>query len=293
VKQLFALTTFCKKVNIPFEVYAFVDNRSFINNGKQQYKKNDVVLNNFILVNILSSRMSAMDYSKAGALLTCFSMEPKNYYKVPAFMGMAGTPLNESIIAAFELIPQFKERYNLQIVNTVLLTDGQGHALNGKYIDDNNIPRINAPDGYTSDVVFCDPVTKQQVKIPHKESLSGDRQTGALLKLLKDRTGANVMGFYILRVADFDHEARRLWPATANFDALKSEFRTNKYSIAKSIGFDEYYLLKSEKKNLEDDDGEFESKSTTTRGLVSAFKKYTGGKVSNKVVLNRFIGLIA
>ena len=101
------------------------------------------------------------------------------------------------------------------------------------------------------------------------------------------------MGFYILPIRDFSHEARRLWPASANFDALKAEFRTNKYSIAKAMGFDEYYLLKSDKKDLEDDEVEFETKSNTTRGLVSAFKKYTGGKVSSKIVLNRFIGLIA
>ena len=33
--------------------------------------------------------------------------------------------------------------------------------------------------------------------------------------------------------------------------------------------------------------------NATTRGLVSAFTKYTNGRVTNRVLLNRFIGLIA
>ena len=42
-----------------------------------------------------------------------------------------------------------------------------------------------------------------------------------------------------------------------------------------------------------DEDDEFEVSSTTTRGLVSAFSKYTSNRVSNRIVLNRFINLIA
>ena len=44
---------------------------------------------------------------------------------------------------------------------------------------------------------------------------------------------------------------------------------------------------------IDDDDVEFEVKSQTTRGLVSAFSKYTGNRLNNRVVLNRFIGMIA
>ena len=42
-----------------------------------------------------------------------------------------------------------------------------------------------------------------------------------------------------------------------------------------------------------DEDDEFEVSSTTTRSLVSAFSKYTSNRVSNRIVLNRFINLIA
>ena len=60
-----------------------------------------------------------------------------------------------------------------------------------------------------------------------------------------------------------------------------------------STGFDDYYLLRSNGLDTEEDT-EFEVKeNATTRGLVSAFSKYAGNRVNNRVILNRFIGLIS
>ena len=63
--------------------------------------------------------------------------------------------------------------------------------------------------------------------------------------------------------------------------------------VVTNAGFDEYYLLRSEALDTEEET-EFEVKeNATTRGLVSAFSKYHGNRVSNRVVLNRFIELIS
>jgi len=43
-----------------------------------------------------------------------------------------------------------------------------------------------------------------------------------------------------------------------------------------------------------DEDVTFEVKeNATTRGLVSAFSKFAGNRLNNRVVLNRFIGMIS
>jgi len=63
--------------------------------------------------------------------------------------------------------------------------------------------------------------------------------------------------------------------------------------IVTSAGYDEFYLLKSEGLDT-DDDVAFEVKeNATTRGLVSAFSKYAGNRLNNRVVLNRFVGMIS
>jgi hypothetical protein len=73
---------------------------------------------------------------------------------------------------------------------------------------------------------------------------------------------------------------------------IYNKFKKEKSMVVTSAGFDEYYLLKSDKLDVEDE-AELEVKSQTTRGLVSAFKKYSKGHIQNRVVLNRFVEMIA
>ena len=79
----------------------------------------------------------------------------------------------------------------------------------------------------------------------------------------------------------------------ANVDALKIKFRKEKSMVITNAGFDEYYLLRSEGLDVEDEAEFVVKENATTRGLVSAFSKYTKNRLSNRVVLNRFIGMIA
>jgi hypothetical protein len=52
-------------------------------------------------------------------------------------------------------------------------------------------------------------------------------------------------------------------------------------------------LLRSESLNTDDDEVFEVKENATTRGLVSAFSKYHGNRISSRVVLNRFIGMIS
>jgi hypothetical protein len=225
---------------------------------------------------------------------------------------LGGTPLNEAIIAAMEIIPEFKKQYKLQLVNTVFLTDGEGHGGNMVY---RNLPVESIPfnDAVTHTAeeqlvpmrgltrqrygscneiyVIRDPKTKNQVIL--NEGSGQEKITGAFLKLLKQRTGCNVVGFYILSSRDFRNAIWRYFPKLSNTELLRSEFRKNNFAVSINAGYDEYYFIRTEGMNT-DDEVELEVKeNATTRGLVSAFSKYTKGRLTNRVVLNRFIGMIA
>ena len=156
---------------------------------------------------------------------------------------------------------------------------------------------INDPKHYDSDyrktrrMTIRDPITK------HQESLDmGNRMdlSSAYIKMLKARTNCNIIGFYVLSGREVGREIYRYFPDNFRIqDKLKVEFRKNKSLTVTSAGFDEYYLLRSEGLDT-DDDTSFEVKeNATTRGLVSAFSKFTGNRLNNRVVLNRFIGLIS
>ena len=303
VKQLLNLVMFCKKVNIPYEVYAFTTGRMH----EQQYKKpqkpkvGDLIVHDFSLLNILSHKMSANEFTKMASFLldygtgrrgTCANMEP------PEILELGGTPLNEAVISAFKLIPQFKTQNKLQIVNTVFLTDGEGSGLYGRIeaIHGERYETANADSNWKMRSFFRDPATKASVEVIEGQGYSGRgvSQTTALLKLLKQRTDANVVGFYVAKLRDVRHALEMYTPKEqqTGTDKRVADFRKNNFTYLNNVGYDEYYFIRSDKLDTDEDD-EFEVSSTTTRGLVSAFSKYTSNRVSNRIVLNRFINLIA
>jgi len=288
VKQLFALTLFCRKVNIPFEVYAFSQAQGYGFDYRPTPVVGQIKLSSFVLFNLLSSRMNSAEYTYACVSLTNIG---KQKYRVPSFMSLGGTPLNEAVISAMEIIPHFQKKYKLQVVNTVFLTDGEGHNLyerienvQGDRVDTSYAERYGP---VPTVMVIRDPKTK------HTEIIKevAQNQTKHFVKLLKASTGCNVIGFYVLTGREFGRVYRNFFSRTVSESELKSKFRSDKFLVINNAGYDDYYLLRTE--SLDTEDSTFEVKENVThRGLVSAFSKYTSGRVANKVVLNRFINLI-
>jgi len=295
MKQLINLVMFCKKVNIPYEVYAF--SSEFDEPYTPKVVVGDIQMHRFKLINLLSSKMTASEFSFAGSALV--NLAQHRGWK-PGWLQMGGTPLNETVIAAAKIIPEFQKQYKLQVVNTVFLTDGEGQSLrnvytqypNGYVGSGYNNPELDSGGGYGIEKSFVirDPITKHEVRVDYAR---GRELTGHFISILKKRTGCNIVGFFVLSGREFGREAYNFFPRSANHDKYKAEFRKNKCITVTNAGYDEYYLLRSEGLDT-DDDVEFVVKeNATTRGLVSAFSKFAGNRLSNRVVLNRFIGMIA
>jgi hypothetical protein len=305
VKQLLSLVMFCKKVNIPYEVFAFANNGS--NLKFKQYspdsKKGEMVFLGFRLLNMLSSRMSASEFKYAASELVGMA---SNYRYIPNWMSMDSTPMYQAILSAMDFIPKFQKNYRLEIVNTIFLTDGESDRCRGVGVPSSTNKDIIVSSGYQTlitrqngeyvdsrniNVVVTDPVTKHQESFRAYDERSG--LTESLVKLLKARTGCNVLGFYVLSGREFTRNGDRFFPLASDFNAIKTKFRKDNSVVVTNGGFDEYYLLRSDGLDT-DDDEEFDTTGkTTTRSLVTAFTKYTGKRHNNRVILNRFIGMIA
>ena len=70
LKQTLNLVWFCKRVNIPFEVYGFSNQYSHgetttINEKAQTPKQNDLVVNDCTLLNLLSSRANKNEFQES------------------------------------------------------------------------------------------------------------------------------------------------------------------------------------------------------------------------------------
>jgi len=293
VKQLINLVMFCKKVNIPYEVYAF--SSEYDDCYTNDFKEGDIDLQRYKLLNLLSSKMSAAEFSFAGAALV--KICDYHAYK-PNWLHLGGTPLTEAIISAMKIVPEFQKQYKLQIVNTVFLTDGDGHSLqNVMYVNDRGLRTtgttreyLNYGSGAKLKFVIRDPKTKHEIVA---EENRGRKLTSVYIQMLKKRTNSNIVGFYVLSGRELSRELYHFLPQSVNHDKYKSEFRKNKSMVVTSSGYDEYYLLRAEGLDT-DEEVSFEVKeNATTRGLVSAFSKFAGNRLNNRVVLNRFVGMIS
>ncbi|NBP01217.1 MAG: hypothetical protein EBU90_13970 [Proteobacteria bacterium] len=294
IKQLLNLVLFCKKVNIPFEVYAFNDQFHETYDKPKQFNKSQVDIKDgelrmltFNLLNLFSSKMGAAEIAEMGSLLLdCSTVTWKRGRSVaiegfPTWMSLRQTPINETIIAAMDIVPKFQKENKLQVVNTVFLTDGEGHPL--RYV--HGFGGVGTTSNHYMNL--RDPKTKEIARV---ESGSFQAFTSSMLKLLKKRTNSNVVGFFLVSPRDFRDSTKEFFPLSIDMDQIKDKFMKEKSVVCTTSGYDEFYIMRAE---LDVDEDELEVKSTTTRGLVNAFTKYNTNKIVNRVILNKFIGMIA
>ena len=279
--QLIQLVLFCKKVNIPFEVYAFTsamphefDENRTDKSDSDSYKATEY---RFALLNLFSSRMRKNEFE--AAIPQCFALarsqawSGKDLPTVGREFGLGGTPLNEALLAAIDIVPEFRKNNNVQIVNAVFLTDGSG---NGMHVPYNGTLKIKGD--------------RIGTRVDQKNA------TNLLTKMLQDRTGAKVINFFLADWTPNKFE-RSSYQYFRNHDKMYAGLETWKsdnYAIATSdsMGWDEQYLVRTVK--VDNTDAMDAVKDTdTTAKKKNAFLKSMKGRSTSRVVLNRFIDLIA
>ena len=294
VKQLLNLVLFCKQIKIPFEVYAFTT-RYIEDQYVQEFNENDIVaLSDTKQLNILSSTMSTTEFLYAASMLLFSS---NNMYYSPPWFRLGNTPLDASIITAMKLVPKFKKDYKLQIVNTVFLTDGMSDDTTRIFFTKNGRQYIgNGDENYSRhdkslSFIIRHPKTKHQEVI--KNAYNSRKVTTAYLKMLKSVTGCNIIGFFILNNRDINSsEVASMFSDRINFETTKSELRAKNYLVLNSEGYDDYYLIRSEGLNINNKELTVKE-NASTRGLVTSFSKFVKSRLTNRIILNRFIHLIS
>ena len=204
LKQTLNLVWFCKRVNIPFEVYGFTNQYSHgetttINEKAQTPKQNDLVVNDCTLLNLLSSRANKNEFQESLINFWAISnywCDRHNYggidvgedrcvypIYVPSSYNLGSTPLNHTIIYAMDLLPKFKKDNGLQKVHTVFLTDGASNSIQNSYQwgKMQNYDKLTEEFVYNgefiptyydkscSDITLIDPVTNKKYEMKYND----------------------------------------------------------------------------------------------------------------------------
>jgi hypothetical protein len=279
MKQLRSIVLFCKKVQVPFEVYLF--KTGYCKNAVQpNFHKDSILLDNFKLRNVLSSKMNMSTLNKAFTYL----------WTAAKFGGLRcdtldGTPLNQAILAADQLVNKFRSENKLQIVNTVFLTDGVS--------DNTHINWSASPSKQSSGPVLGsryfieDHQTNKNYYIG--EYFGSYRTTETLLKMLKDRTDSNLVGFFITtNVANLFGMVGIYDTPTQNM--LTKQFRDNAFVQVKSAGYDSYFVINMRRQSHEQTLKV--NRDMTQRAVLKEFVKYSEKKLTNRSMLTEFIKLV-
>jgi len=315
-KQLFNLVWFCKKVSIPFEVYAFTNEwrrcTYDYETGKHvavdrtpHYEKKEGVLaidEDFALMNILTSKVSGNELEKQlmniWRLAVYFGDTYHTPYTCPGRLYLSGTPLNESLIALHQILPKFQSENKLQKVQCVILTDGEANVL--PYHQEikrawDKEPFIGTR-GIGSNAFLRDRKLGTTYNFDCMYYQGYHKFTDVMLRNLRDKFPyTNFIGIRVLSSRDA-HRFINLYHSASDADykqynKIQDDWKKLKsFTITKS-GYHAYFGLSS---SALSQDAEFDVSETATKAQIkSAFVKSLKTKKLNKKVLGEFISLVA
>ena len=306
VKQMCNLVWFCKKVGIPFEVYAFTNDYPLVKYGEDgasfrpsSYEKKDGLIafsEWFSLMNILTSKTNTKELENQMRniirLAYAFSRTYWSKYPIPTGLSLSGTPLNEAIVCLHTIIPQFKKQYNLQKVQCVVLSDGEANPLAyhrelQRFFDKNqNEPYIGT--GRMGSNSF---LRDRKTGNTYSFDCEWYGFTDVLLRNLKDNfVNTNFIGIRVLEPRDAKSFIRRYYGWGSGYVEIESVWRKQRAFSIKDSGYNTYFGISA---NTLSQDSEFSVKEDATKTQIkSAFVKSLKSKKMNKKILNEFVELV-
>tara|TARA_B000000477_G_scaffold89905_1_gene76753 strand:+ start:182 stop:2317 length:2136 start_codon:yes stop_codon:yes gene_type:complete len=290
VEQLINLTMFVKKINIPFSVYAFMNNHR---EEKDNYSQSGFNITpksirpdaSTKLVQLFSHKQSKVDFTRTAQILHRAALYFGDYYSwrtrhledesVPSISGdyyLSSTPLNESLVAMDHVIKKFKTDYKTDKVALVTLTDGASNSmhhpksgelhlkLNGRYVPAHSYWR--------------------------------DKRdfTSVMLRYLKKKYDLQLIGFYL--VSKYRELQYMLNVPYGKELLARKMFNKDKFIADYDTAYDVYFYVNSGTR-VRNNTFENDKDTTNKRTLKKMFMSGMKNRINSRVLLQNFIKRIA
>jgi len=263
------------------------------------------------MVELISSDLKKKDYEEAmyNLALRAFSKglidygndEHKEYifnYRLytSRYEEFGSTPLNQALMVSNDLVKKFIKKHAIQKFNFVTITDGDANRVRAYRSQDNDNDMPISPTYSNSGNI--------RVNVGNKsiECSVGRPLTRALMDNIRKTYNANTIGFFISdRSADFNYRCVGAAMAQSGDDwvdhtAVKKEagkeYRKNKCVEFNDVfGYNNYYMLKGAKKDLDTATEDFNP--STSKSIGNDFKKFSKSKKTNKVLMQKIGAAVA
>ena len=333
IEQVLILASFCRKVNIPFTVYNFgyCERTQATDLGFEydynislpesfEKKLGSVYFANVSIREYLNSTMRTSDYNNALKNLLLLKKAWESYKNsgslyndrvyVPDFENLTNTPLTQAMYVMGYIVPEFKKQNNLDLVNLVVVHDGDADMTNREVaLDDPFSSNKDRPYGKYLEFDNAYVLTDKKNRYSSIYNIRGEKSMYQIVcDWFKQTTNSKIVGFYLVppttryvrdavarqyvssKTSSYGHTARYL-----SDDELQivKQFRKDKLLISKKPGYDDFYLILGGKDlTVQNEDIEVTGKVTSAK-LKSAFLKMNKGKQVNRVLVSKFIEKIA
>jgi hypothetical protein len=296
--QTAVLAMFCRKAGIPFSVQLFSDcHNGDYTPSRQDYSRTDYVVDQKLsLLEVLNSQSKERDFMRDLANFALLSLRYVGRYnrtnlgfsvkateevnsacsdfRIIGF-DLGSTPLNSALLTMDSYVSDFKKRYQLEVTNLVVLTDGFSNTDMKSYYS-----------------VITDTKTGKVYRVGSNPGRGNIFESNIMYDILRTRhsSSLNIVGYFITNTT----EIKRL---TYMFD--KEDKFSNK--IGKTVVItrnphmmaDRYFLVASNSLDIEDDWDIQVTEDTKVSEVKSSFKKHMKGKKDSRLVVGKFIESIS
>ena len=309
VKQLLNLVRFCKKCNIPFDVYAFTNEfRSrFVpeeilrheENPEQRFHHSEdankiAIHREFKLLNFITSKTNQKDFDTDCLYLyrLAYIQDQSQRYRYEfqyhhnGCFSLSGTPLTEAIVCLNDILPKFKKETGVQKVQCVILTDGEAQGIC------RTVSFTTNRGDYVHTRIGINPCRYGTMLRNRKngnvyEVGNWMTQVESLLRYVSDSNpGINMIG---IRVVASNEVSRffNLLPIDIDSAKIRSAWKKEKSISVKGLGYSTLLVISSNSLNT---DSEFEVAESATKAQIrAAFKKSLKAGSMNRKILNSFV----
>lgn len=323
IEQAMNLAYFCRIAKIPFRVYAFTDhpfygiddprrktvdgkyarywkeyNENPSNDGsysrpdaRDKYGNPYCYVSDFHLLEFLSSDMNSSQFNHGMKNLFYVSRMCQGTLNVStnSKFNLGGTPLNEAIIASIDIVKQFQKAHNIQIMNTIFLTDGEAGGF--------AIRRDNSNYSYGKNKTIL-----YYKNRPYDISDSYNATNG-LFNILREETGTRNIGFFLSSNTYAARKIEMLYyysnnKENSNIGIVRADkirdFRKNNFVICDHDGYDVFYIMAANTAVVSLDEV-FDSVAANDdkKKIINSFVKSANNRGKSRILLNNFAEIVA
>ena len=275
LKQTINLVMFCRRIGIPFEVFAFASYGA-LNAKVRPWPSSDTpALNNNLhtLLNLFSSKMSQAEFTSMCKVLL-IKRPWDNVYTLHS------TPLNDALVTMIDYVPAYIRANGIEKMSMVVLTDGESSSLK---------PNVRGYGNSYEQWVIRDTITKKNYPVS-----AVAEQTGVLLEMLRDRHGVKVIGFDLFEgnaggaAKVYRRNFGGGYSVPDMMDAMNS-IKKEGVAMFKGLGRDVLFAIAVRKMKMVDKDIGDIDKGDTIASIAKNFSSSVASAKTSRVLLRKFV----